>query len=111
MSCVLSSREEGPDIAFGRPAFASFREPDGDCCENDHNIQNYLGGSDGGCSMRLCYRSKVRVGYSEYRCLSAESSVGTNAYVEGRSGIQQTICAGFAERFPRIAPGDQRCRR
>src|SRR2546425_879421 len=72
MRRVLSSREGGPDIGFGRPAFASFREPDGDCCENDHNIQNYLGGSDGGCSMQLCYRSKVRVGYSEHRCLSAE---------------------------------------
>src|SRR3979411_2399048 len=100
MSRVLSSREGGPDIGFGRPAFASLREPDGDCCENDHNIQNYLGGSDGGCSMQLCYHSRGRVSYSKYRYLSAESSVGTNAFDDGRAGIQQTICAGFAERLP-----------
>src|SRR6266702_72046 len=100
MSCVLASREGGADIGFGRPAFPSLRNPDGDCCERDHNMRNYLGRSNGGCSMQLCYRSEVRVGYSEYRCLSAESSVGTNAYVEGRSGAQQTICAGFAERLP-----------
>src|SRR5437870_1477378 len=98
MSCVLSFREGDPDMRFGCLAFV--REPDGGRGESDRNMQNCSGGSAGGCSIQLCYRSKVRVGYSEYRCLSAESSTGTNAYVEGRSGIQQTICAGFAERLP-----------
>src|SRR6266849_2256638 len=98
MSCVLSFREGDPDMRFGCLAFA--REPDGGRGESDRNMQNCSGGSDGGCSMQLCYHSRGRVDYSKYRCVSAESSVGTNAYGDGRCGIQQTICDGFAERLP-----------